>query len=62
VTAAAGELGARGDVQLLEDVANVGLDGGLRDEEALGDLTVGESLLRGQLAAAGTGRLDRLRR
>src|SRR5690242_1015904 len=38
----AGEVGAGGDGELAEGVAEVGLHGGLGDEEVLGDLTVGQ--------------------
>jgi hypothetical protein len=38
------ELDSRGDCELLEGVAQVGLDTRLCDEQALGDLPVGETL------------------
>jgi hypothetical protein len=37
-----GELTARGERQLAQDVVDVGLDGPLRDDELRGDLTIGE--------------------
>src|SRR5438045_4151636 len=36
-----GDLGARGEAELAEDVADVGLDGGFGDDQPFGDLAVG---------------------
>src|SRR5215208_401923 len=51
-----GNLRARRQIQLLEDVADVVLHGALREEELLGDLSVGEAArqqVRNTLLAAG---------
>ena len=39
-----GQVGPGGDAELLEGVPEVGLDGGLGDEQVLGDLPVGQAV------------------
>jgi hypothetical protein len=39
-----GQVSARGDAELVEDVAEMRFHGGLGDEQVLGDLAVGQAL------------------